>query len=88
MAIMIARAALIKPWIFTEIEMSTSSMCAETVRLAQERGLAVEELPEGYDVDVADDLERLRAELAATATREDPEFPQRTWAFLQSLSNP
>jgi len=76
------------PWIFTEIEMSTSSMCAETARLARERGLCVERLAEGYDVDVAADLERLRAELATTATREDPGFPERTWAFLQSLSNP
>jgi len=76
------------PWVFTEIEMSTPSMCAETVRLAGKRGLAVERLPEGYDVDVVADLERLRAELAATTPREDPEFPERTWAFLQSLSNP
>ncbi len=72
------------PELFTEIEMSTPSMCAETVRLAEERGLDVKLLPEGYDVDVPADLERLRTELVSMDPT-DPEFPLRSWETLQSL---
>lgn len=76
------------PELFTEIEMSTTSMFEETVRLAESSGLTVELLGKGYDVDVRADLERLHAELGARFAQRaetDPEFPRFTWSILQSL---
>jgi len=70
------------PELFTEVEMSRAETCAGTVALARARGLAVELLAPGLDVDVAEDLERLRRELLQY-TGEPDQFPRHTAAFLQ-----
>ena len=53
----------------TEVEMSTPSVLQDTLAIAAHEGIRVELLPEWYDVDSADDLERLRFELAAHPQR-------------------
>jgi len=76
------------PVLFTEVAMSTEGMCAETVRLAEERGLAVHLLEPGDDVDRAADLARLRRDLAAWRARGgagEPDFPRHTEASLRAL---
>ena len=47
----------------TEVEMSTPSVLQDTLAIAADEGVRVELLPEWYDVDSADELERLRIEL-------------------------
>jgi hypothetical protein len=51
------------PALFQEIAWSTSAVTAETLQRAEERGLSVARLPEWYDVDVYEDLQRLAEEL-------------------------
>ncbi len=78
------RASL--PELFTEVRMSEASTCQATVRLAGERGLEHRMLPPLSDVDVADDLARLRADLEdwfARGGSGDPGFPRRTHALLR-----
>jgi len=72
------------PWIFTEVEMSTRSMCDATVALALSRGLAVSILEPGLDVDEAADLHLLRTALAERDPADDG-FPARTAAVLTAL---
>lgn len=57
-------AALRRPCarLFTEVEMSTRTMCARTIDLARSLGLSVELLEEDYDVDAPEDLRRLARE--------------------------
>ena len=62
----------------TEVEMSTPSVLQDTLAIAVDEGIRVELLPEWYDVDRADDLERLRIELTA--------HPQRAPASSRFLS--
>ena len=71
--------------LFTSVEMSTAGMCAETVRLAEARGLGVALLEPGLDVDVEADLMTLRAELARSSP-DSAEFPRHTAAFLSDLA--
>lgn len=76
------------PELFTRVEMSTDGMCAATVRLAEERGLAVRLLATGYDVDVGADVERLRADLdrwRARGGEDEADFPRHTAAILLEL---
>ncbi len=47
------------------VPMSTPTVLADTLEVAADEGLAVELLPAWYDVDEPQDLERLRADLAA-----------------------
>ena len=61
----------------TGVQMSTPSVLQDTLAIAADEGARVELLPEWYDVDGADDLERLRIELAA-----HPERAPRTSRFL------
>ena len=53
----------------TAVEMSTPTVLQDTLAIAAEEELRVELLPEWYDVDSADDLERLRVELDAHPQR-------------------
>ena len=62
----------------TGVEMSTPSVLQDTLAIAAHEGVRVELLPEWYDVDSADDLERLRIELAA--------YPERAPASSRFLN--
>ena len=70
--------------VITEVTMSTSDMCARTTELARSRGLDVELVDPGYDVDVARDLERLRKDIAALDPGAD-DYPRSTAAYLEGL---
>jgi rSAM/selenodomain-associated transferase 1 len=64
--------------LFRGIVMSTPTVMAETLERAQEQGLRVACLPQWYDVDTSEDLERLIKEL-----RSQPDHrAQHTRAFL------
>lgn len=67
------------PELFQGIAWSTERVIPQTLDICRRLGLTVCELPEWYDVDVQDDLERLRRDLAR-----DPNAAPRTRAFLQS----
>jgi hypothetical protein len=67
------------PRLLREVRMSTSTVLAETLRLADDEKLAVSLLPAWYDVDDAASLGRLQAELAAAPAEVAP----HTRAFLQ-----
>jgi rSAM/selenodomain-associated transferase 1 len=55
------------PRLLREVPMSTPHVLRDTVALADQLGLRVALLPGWYDVDTAQELERLRADLAAGA---------------------
>jgi glycosyltransferase A (GT-A) superfamily protein (DUF2064 family) len=66
------------PRLLREVRMSTPHVSSDTVALAVEEGLRVALLPSWYDVDDADSLTRLKAEL----TSAPPDTARRTRAFL------
>ena len=66
------------PRLLREVRMSTPDVLADTIAIAAEEGLTVELLPTWYDVDDAESLERLIAELADAPADVAP----RTRAFL------
>ncbi len=76
-----------EPALFTEVAMSSAGMCEATLALARGRGLRAELLEPGYDVDVAADLERLRADLGRLPPA-TPEFPRHTALRLRELFPP
>lgn len=51
------------PGLFADVAWSTPTALADTARSADRLGLRIARLPEGYDIDTPEDLERLRAEL-------------------------
>jgi rSAM/selenodomain-associated transferase 1 len=51
------------PALFQEITWSTSAVTAETLQHAEEHNLSVARLPEWYDIDVYEDLQRLAEQL-------------------------
>ncbi len=55
------------PELFTRVAMSTGDMAERTIAIARELSLAVAFVAECADVDVPQDLERLRVELAQSA---------------------
>lgn len=65
------------PRMVREVTMSTEQVTADTLAIAQEDGINVAILPEYFDVDTAEDLERVRAALA-----EVDEYGQHTKGFL------
>ena len=67
------------PRLLREVQMSTASVTADTLRLAAEEGLRVELLPDWYDVDDAASLARLANELADAPTDVAP----HTRTFLE-----
>ena len=64
-----------------DVTMSTRGMCAETVDAVRAAGRRVALVARGFDVDVPDDLRRLRDEIAAL-DRRAPGYPRRTADFL------
>jgi hypothetical protein len=66
------------PELFQGIDWSTEMVVPQTLAICRHLGLSVHLLPEWYDVDVADDLDRLRRDLSR-----DPAPAPRTRAFLQ-----
>jgi rSAM/selenodomain-associated transferase 1 len=67
--------------LFAPVAAGGAGVCAATLALARARGLAVELLPAGYDVDVERDLLRLRADLG----RDLAARPRRTAELLGAL---
>jgi rSAM/selenodomain-associated transferase 1 len=53
-----------QPGLFLGVEWSTSRVAAQTLERAESLGLRVVQLPQWYDVDTAEDIERFRADLA------------------------
>jgi uncharacterized protein len=70
-----------QPHLLAEVTMSTPHVLRDTVALAETTGLRTALLPPWYDIDVADDLRRLAADLAASP----PEDAQHTRMFLDRL---
>jgi rSAM/selenodomain-associated transferase 1 len=68
-------------FLFQDIVMSTSTVAAETLERAMQNNLRVICLPHWYDVDRAEDLERLVGELRA----QPDHSAQYTHAFLSSV---
>jgi rSAM/selenodomain-associated transferase 1 len=66
--------------LFEGIDWSTERVISQTLAVSRRFGLTVHQLPEWYDVDVADDLERLRRDL-----EREPRLAPHTWDFLQRL---
>ena len=54
-----------QPGLLRDVQMSTDHVLRDTLDLAQQAGLRAALLPGWFDVDTAQELERLRAELAA-----------------------
>jgi rSAM/selenodomain-associated transferase 1 len=67
------------PELFQGIAWSTGGVVAQTLAICRRLGLAVHQLPEWYDVDVAADLDRLRRDLMR-----DPASALHTWEFLNA----
>jgi rSAM/selenodomain-associated transferase 1 len=68
------------PELFQGIAWSTEQVIPQTLAVCRRLRLAVHQLPEWYDVDVAADLERLRRDLL-----HEPALAPCTWDFLQKL---
>jgi len=68
------------PELFQGIAWSTEQVIPQTLAVARRLGLAVHCLPGWYDVDVGEDLPRLRRDL-----QRDPAAAPRTWDYLRSL---
>jgi rSAM/selenodomain-associated transferase 1 len=66
--------------LFEGIDWSTERVISQTLAVCRRLGLTDHQLPEWYDVDVADDLERLRRDLEV-----EPQLAPHTWSFLQEL---
>ena len=71
------------PDLFTDIRWGTSAAFDDTVRAAERAGISVERVPEWYDVDDADGLARLGADIAPPG-EEGP--AQATAQVLESLA--
>ena len=71
------------PRMVREVTMSTDSVFQDTLAIAQEDGVRVAVLPEYFDVDTGDDLERVREALLPIKT-----YGQNTKRYLnQTLPN-
>lgn len=71
--------------LFEDVQWSTRRVLAQTLARAAEGGIALELMPETYDVDEEEDLERLAADLADR----DPDaadFPRHTWKALRAIA--
>ena len=69
-----------RPALFADVPWSTPAVLEVTVARARGLGLRVRLLPGWFDVDTADDLRRLQAEVATAV-----DGPARTAAFLRTL---
>ena len=70
----------------TDVQMSTPTVLRDTLAIAAEEGIRVDLLPEWYDVDSAQDLNRLTAELASHPERAPAasDFLKSTWTSMSS----
>lgn len=74
--------------LFEEIAWSTAAVAAQTRERAAEAGLAIEELRQWYDVDDADSLGRLYAELFSSTTHLERGYPApHTRDYLATLAD-
>lgn len=73
-----------QPRLLREVPMSTPTVLRDTLAIAEALGLRVALLPTWYDVDTGAELQRLRRELATTATDSLASPAQYTRAFLQT----
>jgi glycosyltransferase A (GT-A) superfamily protein (DUF2064 family) len=71
-----------QPRLLREVPMSTPHVLRDTLALAEQAGLRVALLAPWYDVDTAQELDRLRADLAYQA----PGIAPHTRAFLARLA--
>jgi hypothetical protein len=71
-----------QPSLLREVQMSTPTVLADTLALAERLGLRVELLMPWYDVDTVADLHRLRAELAGVGSQ----VAAHTRAILKELA--
>jgi uncharacterized protein len=69
-----------RPELFEDVPWSTAAVLEVTLARARALGLAVRLLPAWFDVDTAEDFERLRRELS-----DEGPGPARTRAFLRAL---
>lgn len=65
-----------------DVEMSTPTVSRDTIRQAEKNQLRVYLLPEWYDIDTPDDLDRLRQELTM-----NPALAPHTATYLKGLSS-
>jgi uncharacterized protein len=81
----IALSERVEPdWVFEGIPWSSESTLEATIERLRERRLPVTLLDPAYDVDRPEDLEVLRADLAARNPAED-DYPRRTAAALAAI---
>ena len=71
-----------QPRLLLEVQMSTRNVLRDTLALAEQIGARAALLPTWYDVDTVQELERLRADLAA----EDNGVASHSRAFLSRLA--
>jgi glycosyltransferase A (GT-A) superfamily protein (DUF2064 family) len=64
------------PEIILPVQMSTAYVLTDTLALIKEQGLSVELLPTWYDVDTAEELDRLQQELIGKESRTAAWFGQ------------
>lgn len=69
------------PELFAQVDWSSATVLAATQARAEALGLSLARLPEWYDVDTPEDLERLRQQIAAGTTQ-----ARRTTKYLHRLS--
>ena len=69
------------PILFERIQWSTEVVADETRQRAAEAGLRLAEVPTWYDLDTADDLRKLYAEISRTSDQRAP----RTRAFVERV---
>ena len=70
--------------LFQDVEWSTSRVLAQTLARAAAAEIELARMPETYDVDEEEDLERLAADLAGRDP-DAPDFPEHTWKALRAL---
>jgi len=71
-----------RPELFANIAWSSDRVISQTLDTCRRMQLKVHRLPQWYDVDVGDDLQQLRADLA-----KNPTAAPRTGAYLQRRHN-
>ena len=66
-----------QPHLLRQVQMSTPHVLADTLKLAQARGLTVSLLPAWYDVDTIADLVQLDGEIAGASVNGGPSATRR-----------
>jgi rSAM/selenodomain-associated transferase 1 len=74
------------PDLFSSVPMSAPDTCARTIERARRQNLSVAYTPRSFDVDEADDLQRLRETLCAAPSRDADPAPA-TLAALERIAS-